>query len=96
MGVTGQGIASLCPNKVFSNGTPCSVGNGYASIFAAEFIATFIFVSVILQVKYHQGAKFLGLNAINIGATLFVMILTIGGISGGCLNPAVGIVQQTW
>jgi len=55
---------------------------------------TFIFVSVILNVKYHVGADALPINAMTIGGSLIAMILASAAISGGCLNPAVGLVQQ--
>ena len=56
-------------------------------------VLTFVFVSVILTAKYLNGAKDLFLNALIIGLTLF-MCVTIGGkVSGGCFNPAVGLVQ---
>ena len=58
-----------------------------------EVLATFIFTNVILTVKYHFGAKDLLINGGVIGATLFAMITISGAISGGCLNPAIGIVQ---
>ena len=54
---------------------------------------TFIFVNVILTIKYHYGAKDHILNALAIGTSLVGMITVAGGISGGCLNPAVGLVQ---
>lgn len=57
-----------------------------------EVIGTFIFVNVILSIKYHNGAVDLVVNALTIGLTLFLNVLLIGGISGGALNPAVGLV----
>ena len=58
-----------------------------------EIVVTFIFVSVILGVKYHNGAEETFLNAAAIGSTLYFMIMLAGGVSGACLNPAVGLVQ---
>lgn len=57
---------------------------------------TFVFVNVILNVKYHFGANDLAINAVTIGGTLFTMITATAAISGGCLNPAIGIVQQVF
>ena len=56
-------------------------------------VVTCIFISVILSVKYHNGAKDLVLNAACIGMTLYAMARISGDITGGCLNPAVGISQ---
>jgi glycerol uptake facilitator-like aquaporin len=61
-----------------------------------EVLATFIFINVILTVKYHFGSKELILNGGIIGMTLFAMITISGAISGGCLNPAIGIVQTVF
>ena len=52
-----------------------------------------IFVGVIITAKYFDGAKDLFLNAFVIGLTLFFCISMCAGVSGGCLNPAVGLVQ---
>jgi glycerol uptake facilitator-like aquaporin len=56
-------------------------------------ILTAFFVSVILTAKYLNGAKDLFLNGLVIGLTLFTVICIGGGLSGGCFNPAVGLVQ---
>ena len=53
---------------------------------------TFVFVNVILSIKYHNGDNDLLVNALAIGLTLFGVITISGGISGGCINPAVGLV----
>ena len=58
----------------------------------SEAVATFIFISVILSVKYHNGGTDI-LNALAVGGTLFGMISMIAKISGAAINPAVGIVQ---
>ena len=61
-------------------------------MYLAEFIGTFIFINIILSIKYHNGAADLVVNALSIGLTLLLGVFLIGGISGGSLNPAVGIV----
>ena len=89
------GIAKLCPRNN-DNGDPpkaCDLLDVTGGIFLCEFIVTFIFVNVILSIKYHNGANDLLVNALAIGLTLFGMITISGGISGGCINPAVGLVQ---
>ncbi|MDZ4823985.1 MAG: aquaporin [Flavobacteriales bacterium] len=57
----------------------------------AELIGTFILAFVVLNVatvKAHHGNSFYGLA---IGFTIFALASTIGSISGGAYNPAVGI-----
>jgi len=96
------GIALLCPGVSSLNqedGFKCSGAGFYAQIFFVEVLATFIFISVILSVKYHFGSSELILNGVCIGMTLFGMITISGAISGGCLNPAIGLIQplfQGW
>jgi glycerol uptake facilitator-like aquaporin len=58
-----------------------------------EILATFVFVNVIVSIKYHWPSNELFINAIMIGLSLFAMINVSGNVSGGCLNPAIGIVQ---
>ena len=57
-------------------------------------LATFIFVNVILTVKYHFGAADHVLNAFAVGLTLFAVIGIAGPLSGAAINPAVGFTQQ--
>ena len=72
----------------------CAPKDGTAgfNVFLVEAIGTAIFISVIMSVVYFNGASG-PLNALAIGGTLYGMAKTIGGISGGCLNPAVGLAQ---
>ena len=51
--------------------------------YIVEFFGTTLFVYVILATG----------NALAIGATLALIILIIGGISGGYVNPAVSIAM---
>jgi len=51
--------------------------------YVVEFLGTALFVYVILATG----------NALAIGATLALIMLIIGGISGGYVNPAVSIVM---
>jgi aquaporin Z len=51
--------------------------------YVVEFLATTLFVYVILATG----------NALAIGATLALIILIVGGISGGHVNPAVSITM---
>ena len=69
------------------------LGHFHGRIFAAELVGTFIFVSMILSVKYHNGAKDGVISCFLVGMTLFGVLNAIGGVSGGCCNPAVGLIQ---
>jgi len=51
--------------------------------YIVEFFGTTLFVYIILATG----------NALAIGATLALLILLMGGISGGHVNPAVSIVM---
>ena len=62
-------------------------------MFFVEMLGTFILVSVILCIKYHFGSKELTLNAFTIGLTLFTVLTVAAGLSGGCINPAIGFAQ---
>jgi len=96
------GIALLCPrieNYQFDNAIgdkeklAIACQSEYTlGIFIVEVLMTFVFVNVILSIKYHNGANDLLVNALAIGLTLFGVITISGGISGGCINPAVGLV----
>ena len=98
------GIALLCPrienyqiDKDIGDKALIACQPEYAlGIFIVEVLMTFVFVNVILSIKYHNGANDLLVNALAIGLTLFGVITISGGISGGCINPAVGLVQTVF
>merc|ERR1712003_71300 len=48
------------------------------------------------MVKKHNGSSQMPINAICIGASLFLGITLASGISGGCLNPVVGFFQSNF
>lgn len=82
-------IALLCPHD--SNCDPD--GRQTMNAFVAEMFGTFIFTSVILSVKYNNGATELAFNAFVIAITLYNVIQQTKNISGAAINPAVGVVQ---
>ena len=92
------GVALLCPRvEDYSIHAFAACKSDYfLGVFVVEFLMTFVFVSVILGIKYHNGAHDLLLNGLAIGMTLFGVITISGGISGGCINPAVGLVQTIY
>lgn len=64
-------------------------------MFMAEVMATFTLCAVILSQKYENDAPDT-LKAFAVGLTLTCGATMIGGISGGCINPAVGLVQTVF
>ena len=57
----------------------------------AEMIGTFIFASLIISVKFHNGARDGVVNAFLVGMCLYAVINMVGGVSGGAINPAIGL-----
>jgi len=82
------GIAALKPNAAVP-----TLERGNLQSLWSETLLTTLFVSVILTAKYLNGAQDLFLNALIIGLTLFAAVTIGGDVSGGCYNPAVGLVQ---
>ena len=62
-------------------------------MFLIEVIATFAYISTVLSVVYSNAANKMS-GGIIIVFVLFCVICTAAPISGGCINPAVGIAQQ--
>ena len=97
---TADNVALLCPppgnSKLISvaEGYECAPANGRIgfNMLVAEIIGTFTLCGVILIQKYNSNAPG-ALKAFAVGLTLTLSICMIGGITGGCLNPAVGFVQ---
>ena len=57
----------------------------------AEAFATMVFIVVIMSIKYFDQGSSLPLQALAIGGTLAACAKAVSQISGGCLNPAVGL-----
>jgi len=90
--LTGSVIGSFFAYAVTGVTFAPEVGSGYTqgSGLLAEFLATFFLVSVVLNVATtisQDNNHFFGLA---IGFTVFTMAVSIGSISGGAINPAVG------
>jgi len=68
------------------------VGDGYSLIngIVSEIIATFLLVSVVLNVATTQAQENNSFFGLAIGLTVACMAIAVGGISGGAFNPAVG------
>ena len=52
-------------------------------------VGTFIFVSFVLHMKKYAPTRDGIVGSAACAAALYAMIKMIGGLSGGCLNPAV-------
>jgi glycerol uptake facilitator-like aquaporin len=83
-------IAQLCP----ANG--CNDDSIVLKVAICEATMTFLFVNFVLMVVKHNGAADMPINALAIGIALFLAIREASGISGGCINPAVGLVQSVF
>lgn len=84
----GYHIAQLCP----SGGCNESLFI-LRKIFFAEALATFVYMSNIILIVKHNGSGSVSINAFCIGITLFLALAMTEGITGGCINPAIGFVQ---
>lgn len=85
-----MGIAKLCGKIADSNCDGLNENGG--KMFLAEFLGTFLFVSVNVNVIYNNGSKDIILNAIIIGIALILGLMIAAPISGASINPAVGLV----
>lgn len=59
--------------------------------FIVEFLFTFALCWVVLNVATAKGTLGNSFYGLAIGFTVFVGAVTVGGISGGAFNPAVGL-----
>ena len=64
-----------------------------------EMICTFLFVSTVVSLVHHTKGNTLTQDALTVALALLAAIIASMGISGGCINPAVGFAQtlfQYW
>ena len=81
-------ITQLCPAHGCDDH-----GQHLTKVFWVEIFMTFFFVSTVIAIVKHNGSKDMPVNAIAIGISLYTTIMIAGGLSGGAINPAVGLVQ---
>jgi len=67
------------------------LGAFYGRVFISDLIGTFILCSLILAVKYHNGAREPVYNCFIVNMGLFGLIVMTNKVSGACYNPAVAI-----
>lgn len=82
-------VATLCPSNGCNDG-----GDLIPKVLFAEAVCTFLFVSMVLMVARENGSRQAPVNALVIGLALYAAIRMASGISGGCINPAVGLFQS--
>jgi len=82
-------VAQLCPVNGCNDD-----GDNVLRVFAVETVCTFMFVTFVLVIAKHNGAQDTPINAMAIGLALYCAVREASGISGGCINPAVGLVQS--
>jgi len=72
-------------------------GVGIGKVFFMEMAGTAMFVLAVCLIKYSNTSRFIstdpmlkvGFAIVMLGAVLF----SVGGLTGGCINPAVGVAQ---
>lgn len=84
-------ITQLCPRMGCNDG-----GKLVGKVFLVEAVMTGFFVAFVLQIVQHNGAGNMPTNGVSIGLALYAAITIASGISGGCINPAVGLIQTVF
>jgi len=69
---------------------------GYTyQMFAIELFASFLYVTVVLNIKYlNGGTKENLINSLAIAICYYGLTLMTVNLTGGCLNPALAITQS--
>jgi aquaporin Z len=86
-------VAALLVNYVLQGRVDAAVAAAHPTVrsFIVEFIFTFALAWVVLNVATAKGTVGNSFYGLAIGFTVFVGAVTVGGISGGAFNPAVGL-----
>lgn len=89
-------IAMLCPSvklrKELDTTLLCDGTHRHVQNLFAEIIFTFVYIAVVLSAIYYKGADKMA-SAMVVIFVLFMVISGAASISGGSINPAVGIAQ---
>ena len=67
------------------------LGGKELKAFVSELLGTFALAYVVLNVATSKGTTGNSFYGLAIGATVFTMASTFGGVSGGAFNPAVAL-----
>ena len=62
-------------------------------MFLGELVGIFMFVTTVAATLIHRSSKDLILNCLNGAFILYGCLNFVGGVSGGCINPGIGLVQ---
>jgi aquaporin Z len=86
-------VAALLVNYVLQGRVDAAVAAAHPTVrsFIVEFLFTFALAWVVLNVATAKGTVGNSFYGLAIGFTVFVGAVTVGGISGGAFNPAVGL-----
>lgn len=85
-------VAALLVNAVLNGRVPgAAVLRPTLPSFIVEFLFTFALCWVVLNTATAKGTMGNSFYGLAIGFTVFVGAVTVGGISGGAFNPAVGL-----
>lgn len=86
-------VAALLVNAVLAGRVPAGAValHPTTSSFIVEFLFTFALCWVVLNVATSKGTMGNSFYGLAIGFTVMVGAVTVGGISGGAFNPAVGL-----
>ena len=87
--------ASAAARAVLGSGVghpELGMGVEVRAAWLAEFLGTLLLVSVVLQVATAPGTKGNSFFGLAIGFTVLSMAVSLGPISGGAFNPAVGLL----
>jgi aquaporin Z len=86
-------VAALIVNYVLQGRVDPAVVAQHPTIrsFIVEFIFTFALAWTVLNVATSKGTMGNSFYGLAIGFTVLVGAITVGGISGGAFNPAVGL-----
>ena len=90
-------LAGVVARTVLGGGVgyPAMPSGGKAhTAWLAEFLGTFLLVSVVLQVATAAATKGNNFFGLAIGLTVMAMAIALGGVSGGAFNPAVGLLAS--
>ncbi len=89
-------VAALIVNWLFLGKPPGGPAvHGTVPSLIVEFLFTFALGWVVLNTATHKNTAGNSFYGIAIGTTVMAGALTVGGISGGAFNPAVGLAVVT-
>ncbi|MEO5961057.1 MAG: aquaporin, partial [Opitutaceae bacterium] len=89
-GATLETLIAELPDS-FSSGSLSVASKATVAALLVEFLFTFALAWVVLNTATAKGTTGNSFYGLAIGSTVLVGAITVGGISGGAFNPAVGL-----